>query len=80
MVITVYICGIVWPAGQVWWTKHVPLWAIIGIFLQIPTKWAGDMLCSVHITKILHRCDVMSFHDMMTSLMTSSPVHVWQVT
>ena len=62
-------CGIVWPTGRVWWAKHVPLWAIIGIFLQIPTKCAGDMLRLVHITKILHRCDITLFYNVMMSLM-----------
>ena len=68
-----------WPTRQVWQAKCVPLWAIIGIFSQIPTKCAGDMLRLVCITEILHHHDVTPFHDMMMSLMTSSPMHVWQV-
>ena len=40
------------PARQVWQAKHVPLQLIIGIFSQIPTKYAGDVPHLVHITEI----------------------------
>ena len=76
---TTYIYGITWPAGQVWQAKCVPLRSIIGIFSQIPTKHAGDMPCSVHITEILCHHDITSFHDVMTSSMMSSPMYVQQV-
>ena len=48
-------------------------------FLQIATKHASDMPHSACITEILHHHDVMSFYDVMTSLMMSSPMHMWQV-
>ena len=50
-----------------------------GQFFTIFTSYVGDMPCLMHITETLHHYNAMLFHDAMTSLVTSSPMHVQQV-
>ena len=49
-------------------------------FFAIFNECITDAPHLMHITKFLHCHDVTSFHGVMMSLMTSSHMHVWQVT
>ena len=72
--IAVCTCDVARPAGRVWRGKRVPLWAKIVIF-----RYFLQNVPVTCITEILHRHDVMSFCNVIMSLVMSSPAHMWQV-